>query len=78
MKEKIARYNQESTIPPKLGDVWISKVLVTIGKETHHALLDLGFSVSILSKNLYDVLELKNIEKCSTTLTLAMILLYML
>ena len=71
LKEKIARYNQESMIPPKLGDVWIPKVLVTIGKETHHALLDLGSSVSILSKNLYDVLELKNIEKCSTTLILA-------
>jgi hypothetical protein len=71
LKEKIARYNQESMIPPKLGDVWIPKVLVTIGKETHHALLDLGSSVSILSKNLYDVLELRNIEKCSTTLTLA-------
>jgi hypothetical protein len=26
------RYNQEAMIPPKLGDVWIPKVLVTIGK----------------------------------------------
>jgi hypothetical protein len=45
LKEKIARYNQESMIPPKLGDSWIPKVLVTIGKETHHAILDLGSSV---------------------------------
>jgi hypothetical protein len=44
LKEKIARYNQEAMIPPKLRDAWIPKVLVTIGKETHHAiLLDLVF-----------------------------------
>ena len=35
LKEKIARYNQEVMIPPKLGDVWIPKVLITIGKEGH-------------------------------------------
>src|SRR5664279_537137 len=71
LKEKIARYNQEAMIPPKLGDIWIPKVLVTIGKETHHAILDLGSSVSVLSKELYEVLELKNLEKCSIELALA-------
>ena len=71
LKEKIARYNQEAMIPPKLGDMWIPKVLVTIGKETHHAILDLGSSVSVLSKELYEVLELKNLEKCSIELALA-------
>ena len=35
LKEKIARYNQEAMIPPNLGDVWIPKVLVTIGTERH-------------------------------------------
>ena len=49
-------------IPPKLGDAWIPKILVTIGKETQHAILDLGSSVSVLSKELYDLLELKNME----------------
>jgi hypothetical protein len=39
LKEKIARYNQEAMIPPKLGDAWIPKVLVTIGKERHNAIL---------------------------------------
>jgi hypothetical protein len=71
LKEKIARYNQEAMIPPKLGDAWIPKVLVTIGKETHHAILDRGSSVSILSKELYELLELQNIEKCSIDLLLA-------
>jgi hypothetical protein len=34
LKEKIARYKQEAMIPPKHGDAWIPKVLVTIGKGT--------------------------------------------
>jgi hypothetical protein len=33
--------------------------------------LDLGSSVSILSKELYELLELQNIEKCSIDLLLA-------
>jgi hypothetical protein len=58
-------------IPPKLGDAWISKVLASIGKETHHAILDLGSSASVLSKELYELLELQHIEKCSIDLLLA-------
>jgi hypothetical protein len=50
IKEKIQCYNNETMIPPKLGDVWIPKILIAIGKETHHAILDLGSSVNILSK----------------------------
>jgi hypothetical protein len=65
-------------IPPKLGDAWIPKVLVTIGKETHHAILDLGSSVSVLSKELYELLELQNIENAVLTCYLLMILLNML
>jgi hypothetical protein len=71
LKEKVVRYKQEAMIPPKLGDAWIPKVLVTIGKETHHAILDLGSSVSILSKELYKLFELQHIEKCSIDLLLA-------
>jgi hypothetical protein len=71
LKENIARYNQEAMIPPNLGDAWISKVLVNIGKETHHAILDLGSSNSVLSKEIYELLELQNIEKCSIDLLLA-------
>jgi hypothetical protein len=57
-------------IPPNLGDAWIPKVLVTIGKETHHAILDLESSVSVLSKEIYELLELQNIEKCNIDLLL--------
>jgi hypothetical protein len=63
--------NQEAMIPPKLGDAWIPKVLVNIRKETHHAILDLASSVCILSKELYELLELQNFEKCSIDLLLA-------
>jgi hypothetical protein len=50
IKEKIQHYNNEAMIPPKLGDVWITKILISIEKESHHAILDLGSSVNILSK----------------------------
>jgi hypothetical protein len=41
-------------IPPNIGDVWIPKILVAVGKESHYAILDLGSSVNMLSKELYD------------------------
>jgi hypothetical protein len=57
---------------PKLGNVWVPKILVTIGKESHHAILDLGSSVNILSKELYDLLDLdKKMKRCDTDLLLA-------
>jgi hypothetical protein len=40
-------------IPPKLGDVWIPKNLISIEKETHHGILDLVSSVSVILKELY-------------------------
>jgi hypothetical protein len=51
IKEKIQHYNNEATIPPKLGDVWMRKNLIAVGKESHHAILDLASSVNILSNN---------------------------
>jgi hypothetical protein len=34
--EKIQRYSNEPMIPPKLGDVWIPKILIVVGKESHN------------------------------------------
>jgi hypothetical protein len=43
-----------------------------VAKESHHAILDLGSSVNILSKELYDLLDLdKKLEKCDIDLLLA-------
>jgi hypothetical protein len=50
IKEKIQCYNNEAMKPPKLGDVWILKLLISVGEESHNAILDLGSSVNILSK----------------------------
>jgi hypothetical protein len=58
IKEKIQRYNNEAMIPPKLGDVWIPKIIIDVRKESHNAILDLGSSINILSKELYDLLDL--------------------
>jgi hypothetical protein len=49
-------------IPPNLVDLWIQKMQVTIRKETWHLILDLGSSVSILSKDLYNMLTIKHME----------------
>jgi hypothetical protein len=44
----------------------------SVGKESHHAILDLGSSINILSKELYDLLDLdKKLEKCDIDLLLA-------
>jgi hypothetical protein len=40
-----------------------SKILVSICKDTQHAIIDLGSTVSVLSKELYDPLELKTMKK---------------
>ena len=71
LKEKIDRYNKEAMIPPKLGDLWTPKIQITIGKVTWHAILDLGSSVSVLSKELYAMLDLNAMEKCNIDLLLA-------
>jgi hypothetical protein len=48
------------------------KILIDVGKESHHAILDLGSSVNILSKELYDLLDLdKKMEKYDIDLLLA-------
>jgi hypothetical protein len=71
-KEKIQHYNNEARIPHKLGDVWIPKVLIVVGKESHHDILDLGSSVNIVCKDLYDLLDLdKKMEKSDIDLLLA-------
>jgi hypothetical protein len=62
IKENIERYNNEAMIPPKLGDAWIHKIVITISRETHQSILDLGSSVFVLSKELYDLLEFKTME----------------
>jgi hypothetical protein len=71
IKEKIQCYNNKAMIPPKLGDVWIPKILIVVGKVSHYDILDFGSSVNILSKELYNLLDLdKKLEKCDIDLLL--------
>lgn len=59
-------------IPPKLGDACIPNIQITIGKETYHVILDLGSSVYVLSKDLYDLFDLgKKLEFFDIDLLLA-------
>jgi hypothetical protein len=49
----------------------VPKILISIDKETHHDILYLGSSDYVISKDLYELLDLKHMEKCSIYLLLA-------
>jgi hypothetical protein len=51
IKKKLDRYNKESMVPPKLGDVWEPRIYLIIDKITWHVILDLGSSVSAIPKS---------------------------
>jgi hypothetical protein len=75
VKEKIQCYNNEAMVPANLGDVWIPKTLIVVGKDSHHAILDLGSNINILSKELYDLLDLdKKLENVTLIYYLLVIL----
>jgi hypothetical protein len=58
-------------IPPKLGDIWIPRILTVVGNESHNSILDLVSSVNFLPKELYDLLDYdKKLEKCDIDLLL--------
>jgi hypothetical protein len=62
-------------IPPNLRYAWIPKILVTIGKESYHDILDLGSSSCILSKELYDLLGIHKKMKKSVILISYMLMI---
>jgi hypothetical protein len=70
IKDKFDMYHKESMVPPKLEDVWKPRIYVTIGKITWSTIVDLGSSVSVISKSLCDHLDLPPIEKCDINLKL--------
>ena len=61
----------EVSIPRKLYDEWEPTIKVNIKSCKGFSLCDLGASVSIIPKSLYDVLGLTNLEECSLNLHLA-------
>jgi hypothetical protein len=63
IKEKLNMYHKVSMVPPKFVDVWEPRIYVTIGKITWPTILDLGSSVSAISKSLCDHLDLSPIKK---------------
>ena len=58
-------------IYPNLGDVWEANIQVTIGKITYTVVLDLGSSVNVIPKTLYETLDIGPMEKCNIDLQLA-------
>ena len=62
---KIERYKTETMTPPYLGNALKYVVQISAQKITRNALLDLGASVSAISKSLYDVLDTRPMSPCS-------------
>jgi hypothetical protein len=51
LEEKIDRYNRETIIPPKFGDLWIPNIQITIEKLTWHAILNFGSTAYVILNN---------------------------
>ena len=71
MKALEEKLELEISIPRKLHDEWEPTIKVNIKNYKCFALCDLGASVSTIPKSLCDVLDLTNLEECSSNLHLA-------
>jgi len=60
-KEKLKR---EASIPRKLDDGWEPIIKMKVNDFDCNALCDLGASISVMPKKLYDILDLAPLEKC--------------
>jgi hypothetical protein len=54
----------EASIPKKLEDGWEPIIKMQIDEFDCHALCDLGASISVMPKKVYDMLDLPPLEKC--------------
>jgi hypothetical protein len=68
MEEKL---KQKVSIPKKLEDGWEPIIDMNVNDFDCHALCDLGASISIMSRKIYDMLGLPPLETCYFDVTLA-------
>jgi hypothetical protein len=55
---------QKASIPKKLEDGWEPIIDMHVNGFDCHALCDLGASISIMPRKIYDMLDLPPLEKC--------------
>jgi hypothetical protein len=64
MKIREEKSKQKVSIPKKLEDGWEPIIDMNVNGFDCHALCDLGASISIMSRKIYDMLGLPSLEKC--------------
>src|SRR3954453_17379684 len=64
-KAREEKLKLEVSIPRKLEDGWDPMVKIKLNNFSCFALCDVGASVSVLPKRMYDMLELKPFDPCS-------------
>jgi hypothetical protein len=64
MKIRDKKLKQKASIPKKLEDGWEPIIDMHVNGSDCHALCDLGASISIMPRKIYDMLDLPPVEKC--------------
>jgi hypothetical protein len=64
MKIREEKLKQKASIPKKLEDGWESIIDMHVNSFDCHALCDLGASISVMPRKIYDILGLPLLEKC--------------
>jgi hypothetical protein len=64
MKIREEKLKQKVSIPKKLEDGWEPIIDMNVNDFDCHALCDLGASISIMPRNIYDMLGLPPLENC--------------
>jgi hypothetical protein len=71
MKIREEKLKQKASIPKKLEDGWEPITDMHVNSFDFHALCDLGASISIIPRKIYDMLRLPPLEKCYFEVPLA-------
>jgi hypothetical protein len=58
------KLNQEVSIPRKLEDGWEHIIKMKVNDFDYNALFDLGASISVMPRKIYDILGLPPLENC--------------
>jgi hypothetical protein len=64
MKIRVEKLKQKASITKKLEDGWAPIIDIHVNGFDCHALCDLGASISIMPRKIYDMLDLPPLEKC--------------
>jgi hypothetical protein len=64
MKIRDEKLKQKASVPKKLEDGWEPIIDMHVNGFYCHALCDLGASISIMPRKIYDMLDLPPLEKC--------------